>query len=89
MLKIEHATNVNPGKWVHLQACIRNDSVISALSELYHERKLLDTPLASTTWLNEEMARQEHTFSSIKVISDVIGSVVASSFCAVHLAAYV
>ncbi|KAJ6189353.1 hypothetical protein N7519_004261 [Penicillium mononematosum] len=81
--EIGHATDVKPGKWVHLQACIRNDSVISALSELYHERKLLNTPLASTTWLNEELARQEHIF----IISDVIGSVVALSFCAVHLAA--
>ncbi|CAG7938309.1 unnamed protein product [Penicillium nalgiovense] len=81
--EIEHATDVRPGKYVNLQVCIRNDSVISALSELYHERKLLDTPLASTTWLNEEMTRQQHKF---RIFSDIIDSVVALSFCAVHLA---
>ncbi|CAG8171419.1 unnamed protein product [Penicillium nalgiovense] len=79
--EIEHATDVRPGKYVHLQVCIRNDSVISALSELYHERKLL----ASTTWLNEEMTRQQHKF---RIFSDIIDSVVALSFCAVHLAGW-
>jgi hypothetical protein len=67
--EIEYATNVKSENGFILPACMRNDSV-SALSELYHERKLLDTLLASATWLNEEMARQEHTLSSIKVISD-------------------
>ncbi|CAG8904889.1 unnamed protein product [Penicillium egyptiacum] len=85
---IEHVADAKPEKWVHLQTCLRKNSAISALSELYHERKLLDTPLASTTWLNEEMARQEQQFSSIKIIGDVVGSIVALSFCAVHLAAW-